>query len=181
MRVAILEKLARELVEGIDTEPKVLYLLAETRKYIDSYDESEKQNYPNLYFYCDWVLHTYMDRRPTKILLDRFEALFSSTDDLKEIASLFKDREKNFYLLIDLRSELRAFLLKNGLPLDLVDDSSKWFRFRKLLTEILLDCPLVKEEGRVNKFSYERGADSQTRFRIHIKELGSFKITLKEK
>jgi len=69
----------------------------------------------------------------------------------------------------------------NSLPLGLVEDGGKWFKFKKMLTEILLDCPLVNTRGGVSKFAYERGNDSQTRFRIKINELGSFKITLKEK
>lgn len=44
-----------------------------------------------------------------------------------------------------------------------------------------MDCPLVNEDGKVNKFSYERGEDKQIRFRVKIEKLGSFKITLKEK
>lgn len=181
MRVAILEKISRELSSGINTEPKALYILAEIRKYIDGYDEAEKENYPNLYFYCDWVLHIQMDRTPTKTLLNRFESLFSGITDLKEISRLFKERERNFYLLVDLKEELRNFLIKNGLSLDLIENNGKWFKFKKLLTEILLDCPLVNTGGRVSRFAYEKGDDAQTRFRIKIDRLGSFKITLKEK
>lgn len=181
MRHSILEKLQRELDGGVDTEPKALYILAEIRKYIDGYDEEDKDKYPNLYFYCDWVLHIQMDRAPTKTLLNRFESLFSSISDLKEISRLFKEKEKDFYELVDLREELRYFLKKNGLPIELVENGKRWFEFKKLLTEILLDCPLVKNNGRVNKFAYERGGDTQTRFRIKIYRLGSIKITLKEK
>ncbi len=48
MKAAILDKITRELNNDIDTEPKVLYLLAEIRKYIDGYSQEEKNKYPNL-------------------------------------------------------------------------------------------------------------------------------------
>ena len=58
---------------------------------------------------------------------------------------------------------------------------SSWFRFKKLMGEILMDCPLVNKKGKVKEFIYERGEDKQIRFRIKIEKLGSFKIILKEK
>lgn len=181
MKIAILEKLSRELYSGIDTEPKALYLLAEIRKYIDGYNQTDEDKYPNLYFFCDWVLHIQMDRTPAKTILKRFQSISSGINNLKEISNNFIEKEKNFYLFADLKAELRNFLRSNGLPLRLVENSGSWFKFKKLLVEILMDCPLVNENERVSKFSFEKGADEQIRFRIKINKLGSFKITLKEK
>lgn len=181
MKVAILDKISKELNNGIDTEPKALYLLAEIRKYIDEYNHEEESRYSNLYFYCDWVLHIEMDRAPAKSILNRFESIFSGINDLKETSNTFKKQEKDFYYFVDLKEELRSFLKINNLPTELIENSNKWFRFKKLLVEILMDCPLVNERGRVSKFSYERGDDEKIRFRVKIKNLGSFKITLKEK
>jgi len=70
------------------------------------------------------------------------------------------------------------------LPTKLIDNSGLWFKFKKLLVEILIDCPLLNEGSRISKFSYERGEDKQIRFRVDINEIkrrGSFKVTLKEK
>lgn len=181
MKEAILEKINLELSNGIDTEPKALYLLAEIRKYIDRCSKEEKNKYPNLYFYCNWVLHIKMDRTPAKKILDRFESIFLSTENLKEISNIFIRQESDFYLFVDLKSELESFLKINCLPTELLGSNSRWFEFKKLLVEILMDCPLVNEDGKVNKFSYERGEDKQIRFRVKIEKLGSFKITLKEK
>lgn len=181
MKAAIVDKMSRELSGGIDTEPKALYLLAEIRKYLEGCNQREKDKYPNLYFYCDWVLHIKLDRTPAKIILKRFESTLSGINDLEDISNIFKKQEKNFYLFIDLKEELRSFLEANGLPTKLLENSGRWFKFKKLLVEILMDCPLVNEKGRVNKFSYERGDDEQIRFRVKVKKLGSFKITLKEK
>jgi len=181
MKVAILHKIYQELSSGINTEPKVLYLLAEIRKYIDRCSEKEKNKYPNLYFYCNWVLHSDMDRTPAKTILNRFESNILGFSDLEEISNIFKKQEKDFYSFVDLKGELQSFLEVNDLPVELVKSGNRWFKFKKLLVEILMDCPLINDRGRVSKFSYERGNDEQIRFRVKIKKLGSFKITLKEK
>lgn len=181
MKAVILDKISRELSNGINTEPKALYLLAEIRKYLEGCDQREKDKYPNLYFYCNWVLHIKLSRSSAIKILNRFESIFLGINDLKEISNIFKKQERNFYLFVDLKEESRSFLEVNGLSTELLENSNNWFKFKKLLVEILMDCPLVNEGGRVNKFSYERGNDEQIRFRVKIKKLGSFKITLKEK
>lgn len=181
MKETILEKINLELSNGIDTEPKALYLLAETRKYIDRCSKEEKDKYPNLYFYCNWVLHIKMDRSPAQKILKRFNLLFTDIDKLDLMSNLFIKREKNFYFFIDLRRELLNFLEMNNLPIKLLKNNLSWFRFKKLLVEILMDCPLVNNKGKVKEFLYERGEDKQIRFRIKLKNLGSFKIILKEK
>jgi hypothetical protein len=184
MREAILEKITKELHSGIDTEPKALYLLAEIRKYIDRGNEREKRNYPNLYFYCNWVLHIRMDRTPAKRILNRFESVISDTQDLKEISKIIIEQEKDFYSFVSLKEELQTFFEENSLPTTLLSNSGRWFKFKKLLVETLIDCPLVNEGMKISKFSYEKGEDEQIRFRVvvnEIKRLGSFKVTLKEK
>lgn len=184
MRAAILEKLSRELNSGIDTEPKALYFLTEIRKYIDGYDQINKNKYPNLYFYCNWILHIKMDRTPAEKLLNRFESHFLGIRDLKKISKIFIKQEKNFYSFVNLKKELETFLKTNSLPTGLIENGGRWFKFKKLLVEILIDCPLVNECGKVSKFTYEKGEDEQIRFRVDINEtkrLGSFKVTLKEK
>lgn len=181
MKVAILEKLSRELNNGIDTEPKALYLLAEIRKYIDGYCPEDEDKYPNLYFFCDWVLHIQMDRSPAKAILKRFQSTFTGIKDLKQISKIFIKKEKDFYLFEDLKTELQDFFQTNGLPTKIIENSGSWFRFKKLLVEILMDCALSNEKEIVSKFAFEKGADKQIRFRVKVKGLGSFKITLKEK
>lgn len=181
MKASILGKISKELSNGINTEPKVLFLLAEIRKYIDEYKQEDKNKYPNLYFYCNWVLHITMDRTPAKEILNRFESIFGGINDLKKISNIFKNQEKNFYLFKDLREELQNFLEINSLPTEFLENSHKWFKFKKLLVEILIDCPLINKNKRVREFSYEKGTDEQIRFRVKIENLGSFKTILKEK
>jgi hypothetical protein len=125
-----------------------------------------------------------MDRTPAKTILDRFESIFSCTINLKEMSNIFIKQESDFYSFVDLKKELLDFLKINDLPTESLKNNNRWFEFKKLLVEILMDCPLVNEVGKVSKFSYERGEDGQIQFRVdinEIKRLGSFRITLKEK
>jgi hypothetical protein len=183
MKASILNKIHRELDYKIDTEPKVIYLFVEIRKFLDSCNSKTKNKYPNLYFFCDWVLHIQMDRSPTQEILKRFEKIVNGQKNIKDISKVFINREVDFYMFYDLKEELIYFLQENNLPYKKIKDNVDWPIFRKLLVEILKECPLVSEQGKVGSFAFEEGPDQQTRFRVKIKGKGggSFKITLKEK
>lgn len=184
MKEPMLEKINLELSNGIDTEPKTLYLLAEIRKYIDRCSIKERNKYPNLYFYCNWVLHIKMDRTPAKRILDKFGSLFSNIKNLEDMSKIFKEQEKDFYSFVYLKDELLHFLKAKNLPTELIKNNRNWYKFKKLLVEILIDCPLTNECGRVSEFYYERDSKGQIQFRIgvnDIRRLGSFRVILKEK
>lgn len=186
----ILKKLDREIREGLDSEPKIVYALAEIRKHLESLDPQTSKKYPNLYFYCNWVLHIKMDHSPAKKMLRRFETYIPKPNvnsksrvdrksRLKDISNRFILNEAKFYLFINLNKEMTRFYIENNLPTGMLK-GDQWTQFIYLLVEVLKDCPLVNEVGVVYRFSYEQGADKQIRFRVHIKNVGSFKITLKE-
>lgn len=65
MKNQIIGKINKEVSKNISTEPQVLYMLAQTRKVLKDYDKSFA-NYPVLSFFCDWSLHSQMDRSDTK-------------------------------------------------------------------------------------------------------------------
>lgn len=183
MKSSILDKISKELDSGIYTEPKTLYLLSEIRKYIDHCGEIEKNKYPNLYFFCNWALHIQMDKAPAKRILKRFEKIVEKHKKLEKISQTFREKEIDFYMFYSLKEEFIKFLKENSLPYENFENNIDWPTFRKLLVEILKECPLVNPQGKVNSFAFEGGVDRQTRFRVKIsgKGGGSFKITLKEK
>lgn len=182
MKSAIVKKISQQLNNEIDSEPKALYLLAEIRKYIDRYKEGTKDNYPNLYFFCNWALHIKMDRTPAIKLLKRFEEVIDeiNTKNLEDISNLFISKEINFYMFIDLKKELRIFFKLNNFPNKLVADHKNWNRFRYLLLRILMDCPLVNEKGKIVEFSFLEGRNKQICFRLDIKNNGICIINLKD-
>ncbi len=85
MRLEIIEKISKELGNGINTEAQVLYILAEIRKYLDRSNQTERNKYKDLYFYSNWVLHSEMDRGHAKNLLNRFETALSGLGSLKDM------------------------------------------------------------------------------------------------
>ena len=68
----IIRKLTEELDNGITTEVQVVYVLAGVKKLIER-DKVEDQ-YADLRFHCDWVLHSGMDRAAAKAILKQFDA-----------------------------------------------------------------------------------------------------------
>lgn len=186
MTDAILEKLSKELSGNIDTEAKVLYILAEIRKFIDGCGKDEKKKYPNLYFYCNWVLHFEMDRTPAQQILERFKKMLSNTANIKEMELLFTKEEKNFYSFKELKKELNLFFNGYSIQTKLLKENARWLDFKKLLVAILMDSPLINKNGEVYELAYEIGKNNQIQFRVHIqrinvKKIGSLKIVLKEK
>lgn len=181
MKTAILEKISKEINQGVDTESKTLYVLAQIRKYLEHFGNPKESKYKSVAFFSDWVLHAKMTFAPTKERLKAFDELLGGCKDSKAMSNLFKKEQKRFYEFIELREDLLLFLTEHGLPTTLVDNRVRWWRFQKLLVEVLIDIPLINENGFINEFSFERGKDSQIRFRIQPKGHRSFKITLKEK
>jgi len=183
MRNDILQKISDELHGGIDTQAKCLYLLAEIRKFLDQCSKTEKERYPDLYFFCNWVLHSEMDRTPAKDILIRFERLFAATKTLKEKGKIFKQSEKHFYQLSNFRSQLRNFLGKYVPSQAFIDNSSSWSKFRGLLVKILIDCPLVNNSGIVSKFVFIAGSNDQITMKVYVRSIREryFKVIVKEK
>ncbi len=185
----VLEKLVREIRKGLHNEIKVVYALVYIRKHLEDLGLQNSKQYPNLYFYCNWVLHIKMDHSPARKILQRFETYISNDINfktrvdkkrqLKNISNEFIINEAKFYLFIDLNKEMKKFYIENNLPLEMLR-GKQWTRFIYKLVEILKDCPLVNDAGTVYRFAYEEGVDRQIRFKVHIKNLGSFKITLRE-
>src|ERR1700683_3440087 len=60
----IIRKLQTFLGTPIEDEYKVVYLLTQTRKVFER-DAHLEQHLPTLQFYCNWALHTKLDRRAT--------------------------------------------------------------------------------------------------------------------
>src|SRR5688572_10102165 len=178
MKAEILGKLKSLISTDIDTESKVVYLLAEVRKFLDSTDKAIIDEFPNIYFYANWVLHIKMNRSPARKILKRFETYVHEDRSLKEISHEFIIKEARFYLFYDLRDELDAFFKLHNLKNKML--TTEWPLFTYLLVEILTDCPLINDESRVYEFSFLHGKDDRKRFRVRVKGKGSFKISVRD-
>ncbi len=121
------QKIRRELSNlPIDTEPRAMYLLVEIRKVL----EHENVKGGILRFYCDWVVHTKLDRFGAQEIYDKIN---SENTESSQIISFNK-----------LKNELKKFLKDRDLQTDLTDKSNFWKTFKEKLIDILVDTPIEK-------------------------------------
>jgi len=151
MENEILTKLKKVLEESIDEESQVVYVMVQIRKLLERVGTN--LNYSLLRFYCNWVLHPKINK------------LSVVRDTLNKIA---EEHEKgdygesglDFINFNSLKKQMEAFFEEKNLPMDLLEEKEKWRKFKKLLVNIIKDCPLEFESGfkpiRIERFLLKR-------------------------
>ena len=177
MEKEIKSKLGSALSERIKKECQVLYILAEVRKLLERL--KDKDNFPVLNFYSNWVLHPEISNTSAvRPLLEKIE---------KNILN----KEHNTWIIwkmIDFdefRKEMGLFLNKFNI-VDPFVNRKYWDNFRNLFVDILTDCPLKPNYGDMKEFcfmkSLEKGDINFTiKFKNHIPIRGSFSVLDSEK
>lgn len=124
-REQILEKLNRELEKEIHSECQVIYILSRIRKYLEL--KNLKKKYKFLNFYCNWSLHSKIDR--TEPVADVLREFIKGSDEGK-----FLDFD---YFVKD----LRRFLKENQLS-ERILETSNYLKFLNLLLDICSETPV---------------------------------------
>jgi hypothetical protein len=140
----ITRKLAEELDKGITTEVQVVYMLAGVRKLIER-DNVEDQ-YPDLRFHCDWVLHSSMDRAAAKAILRQFDAahpLLRDGMELRKLPAELRGEIDRISNMTSFEEELARFLAVYGLPALTKNHQDGWPHFLHLYTKVIEDIPLT--------------------------------------
>jgi hypothetical protein len=138
-----------------EEECEAVYLLAEIRKII------EKNNkYKTLFFYCNWILHSKLNYKPTDdFLLENFNKYIDFSKSKKEIQRDLINGQKDFFKLKDLNFELNEFLKQNKLSTEFLK-SNKWYKFCKLFLENIMECQIdfgsKTKYCKINRFSVEK-------------------------
>jgi len=161
---AIVEKLKTTLLGGIDSESKVVYLLAETRKLFPIYKPSE--NPFALKLYCHWALHVKLSNpKTTREFLERIDAYADSflrgNTDISEEHRMLKD----FVFSDTFRQQFRAFLNRFDVPAAICDDDAQWWEFLKHYSGVIEDGSLeCKGEGLklVDRVIFRKGGRTPT-------------------
>jgi len=144
MEKDILGKLIDVVASGKYNEPVVMYILVEIRKLTE---QGQVNNCNRILFMADWVVHYKLDRKPTKLLLEKLENDISRSDHGKAIIDLVSFQE--------LRVELINFFKSHGI--NTAKLRVNWRQFSTALVDIISDCPLENEQGRViTKFQVKR-------------------------
>lgn len=178
MRQIIIGKLAKVLNSGIDTEEKTLYLLVQVHKIRELDNESKSY----LDFFRDWLVHDEISHKnATDFFVSRFEQYVNGVDN-KKIARDFKSSESDFFKFINLKTELRCFLIANNLPSNLTDNTRYWLKFIRLLVEILKECPVKCKNGKIETLSLTEDGSGNICFRFHLrgrKDIIKIKLKIK--
>jgi hypothetical protein len=158
MQNAIVEKLRVELNGPVDTEPKVVYLLCETRKLLDYRDP--KPTPSPLRMFCHWALHVELTGRgTTKPFVEQVDVVVSNLlngittgDTMPAENALFRE----FAFFDTFRNELRTFLADHGLPVRLCDDDEKWFAFLEAYAGVIEDGSLFCELTTIDRVTFTK-------------------------
>ena len=161
-REEILENLYKTLNKPVEKE-RVIYVMVEARKFIERTKENSEK-WKHLKYWCDWVVHTRLDKKFAKETLGKIEEYIINNPNSKFHHSYFNEQ---FISLEKLRRQLYEFLKSNNLPTEIIN-IPPWDDFSKYLAETLRDCPLEKENGLVRKFFFSK--------REHIPEAENYSI-----
>src|SRR3989304_3063344 len=141
----IIQKLGKELKNGINTEPQVVYLLAQIRKLIER--DNLRAQFEKLNFHCDWVLHSKLDRSSVaKDILKKLDAaypLLNSGVRLSDLPEPLTSEIKQILKFRFLEEELLKFLEAYRLPPLAEYSSDGWVRFLYLYGKVIEDIPLI--------------------------------------
>ncbi len=122
----ILEKLNTEINKDITEESQVVYILSRIRKYLEI--KNLKSQYKYLNFYCNWILHSKIDR--TEPVIDILREFDNGTDEGKFL-------EFNYFY-----NDFKSFLDSEGLDSEKILGKVNYLKFINLLLDILSDTPV---------------------------------------
>ena len=140
----IIRKLTSELDAGITTEVQVVYVLAGIRKLIERDKVSDQ--YKNLKFHCDRVLHSSLEGKAAKDILKKFDAAHPFLRNGVELHLLPPELRSEIDRIFKMRSfkeELSRFLEVYDLPPLTKNRPDGWPHFLHLYTRVIEDIPLV--------------------------------------
>jgi hypothetical protein len=137
----IISKLTNQIIDGIETEAEVVYLLAGVRKLIERDDL--KEQFRVLNFHCDWTLHSTMDRAGAKTVLAIFDEVQPFLVAGTELPKYLEFQVDRISKMRAFRDELTEFLKRFHLPPLTVVRPDGWVHFLHLYAAVIADIPLT--------------------------------------
>jgi hypothetical protein len=132
LKDVIRDKLRLELAKPITEEGQVVYVLSLIRKILEVEKGKNDRKYQKLKFYCDWALHTEIDRG-TRVFQEEFERFDKGDQDaIRDIIT------HQFF-----EPEFLAFLDENNISTETYRIIDNKHQFRKLLAKIYADSMLT--------------------------------------
>jgi hypothetical protein len=155
MRDSIIDKLSNELLSGVDTEPKVVYLLCEMRKLLDNYPPPEPKPF-TFKLFCNWALHINLDREhTTKQFLQELDDFIYRFIFTHGISSIPEETPffQNLVNLNNFRKEFKNLLTFYGLPTEICNNDSYWLAFLKAYAGVIEDGSLTCAAKQLKMFT----------------------------
>jgi hypothetical protein len=149
---AIVKKL-RTALSRVDTEVKVVYVLAETRKLLDTYP-------PNpapiaLKIYCHWALHVDLTNPGTTLpFLMRVDEYVASVLAGGKEVKLDYEMLEEFVLMRTFREQLKTLLQAYGISTSICDKDSRWHKFLKHYAGVIEDGSLSCSAKKASTLKY---------------------------
>ncbi len=137
---------------AVQHEADVTFILSDVRKILERYKKSKDQKeikfylrYKTLNFYCNWALHTEIDRedKVTELLKEidikvgEFIKNFSQENYVELSRSLSR-----FASLYEMNSLLREFFAEYGFSLLTINRHDEWKKFWSLFLKLVVDSEL---------------------------------------
>ena len=138
MQRSLIDKLKSELANGITTEVQVVYVMVMVRKLLETLESVEE--YQNLKFHCDWVLHTELSRTFAQNILKQFDAaniLLKQDITLNELPSELRRKIDGISKMSYFKEEFDMLLNENG-----ITRVFNWAHFLYLYAKAIENCPL---------------------------------------
>jgi|SRR5690348_6365201 len=154
MRDAIIEKLTKILPAPPGDEAATVYALVEIRKYLER--EKWQSRYRDLAFFCDWVVHTVLDRRGASNALAVLDARLANLDLTNPAKPRYDQGLHRFIKFDALHDELDRFLKETKLPDSWVLHPAAWYTLVKQYAEVVRDCKLERPEQRCAGRHFQR-------------------------
>ena len=149
MEEEIITKLKSALSEPIEKECQIIYILVEIRKLLER--NNIKFKYSVLNFYCNWVLHSEIERIEPEfqIMLEELEKTIRSSN----YDPMIPEKILNFELF---QKDFQKFINDFSISYNVRE---KWVAIRKLLINAISDFPLKIKQGAVEEFNFTHSKD----------------------
>jgi len=138
----ILEKIERIIRTPLPSESDINHLFTLIRKLIERLRGSDKRNFALLKFYCDWVLHSEIDKSSEgAMIIERVHAIINDHMRRNDSGQIPADLTAALSLN-EVRSQLNNLLQLSEPGIGLSVDNEQWRVIIIQLVEIISHCPL---------------------------------------
>jgi hypothetical protein len=142
VRNDIVEKLKPVVVQPIETEERVVYLMVEIRKLIEHSRLPDNQ-FLTLRFFCNWAVHTKLTRGEGAEIVGLMNKCFEGRLNGQYMPEEEHERLHGIFSFEAFRNELLEFLRGQGLTLSAMELPPQLINFIKLYSSVVADCPII--------------------------------------